>query len=72
MLKMTVSVDNVVLMEQEATEEVITEFMHDSGRIIDIIDKQGWYGFASFNEEKGITLFYKITPSYSKSVLHTS
>lgn len=60
MLKMTVVIDNTVAMEQVDRDSVIARFFPKPENVLSSIEKQGWYGLASYNEKDGITVFYKV------------
>jgi len=67
MLKLTISVNDVVVMEQTGCDATIASFTHDPVRTLNTIQRQGWYGLVS--EHDGITTLYKITPAYNETFL---
>lgn len=67
MLKLTISVNDVVVMEQTDSDTVIAGFTHDPARTLATVEKQGFYALVS--EHENITTLYKITPVYSKTIL---
>ena len=69
MLKLTVSVNDVVLMEQTETGATIASFFPSPERVLDTLDRQGWYGFVNYDDKNDITTLYKVVPAYSKSIL---
>lgn len=69
MMKLSIIVNDTVLMEQEAGNNTIASFFPDPERVLKTVERQGWYGLANFAEEEGITIMYKVVPSYSKTFL---
>lgn len=67
MMKMSILVNDVVVVEQEASDETIASFFPNPERVLNTVNKQGWYGFANYDDKEGITTFYKVVPSYQLS-----
>jgi len=67
MLKLTVTVNDCVVLEQTGDDYEIANFTPNPARVLATVKKQNWYGFIS--EHDGITTFYKIQPVNSEKFL---